>query len=313
MNSRTSSFANFFTAPVLPRRAISIEPQYIAVASVARKRGRITVTNAAFEPLPAGVIEPRFAELNIKDKDRLSGALAHALEKAGLMRERRWSLAIPRKATRTFIIQLDEVPKSNKDRSEVLQWKVERLLEVSMSDLTAAFQRLQPTDGHERYLVVAASNEVLASYEAVLAPLKIEPGFVIPSHLAEAAWLQLEPTARDTLLIAAEPEELTIMFRRGGDFLSLRSVEFATDSVSDEIHRTLVYYMDKLVPDGIPRLETILLIGPQLNVGDVKASCRDLFPMEQQPVVNTLRDERLDSGITWEAIASAAGLAAMGL
>lgn len=313
MKSQISRIVNFFTAPVFPRRAISIEAQQVAVAAVGRKRGAIAVTHAAIQPLPTGLIEPRFTELNIKDKDRVSHAVAQALEKAGLKRERRWSLAIPRKATRTFIVHLDDAPASNRDRMEMLEWKVERLLEVALSDLTAAFQRLQSTNGQERYLAVVASNEVVASYEAVLASLNITAGFVLPAHLAEAAWLQLWPTERDALLFAAEPDHLTVIFMRQGDFLSLRSVELVGESLADEIHRTLVYYLDKLAPHGLPQLDTILLIGSLLNVNQVVASCRDLFPMEQQPTVRTLRDERLGHEISWETVAGAAGLAAMGL
>jgi Tfp pilus assembly PilM family ATPase len=319
MKNRISGLVDYFTAPQLPRRAISIEDQHIAVASVAKRRERLIITGAAREALPFGLIEPRFVEANIKDKDRVSSLIGHAVEKAGLLRERRWSLAIPRKATRTFIIQLDEAPKSKKELAEVLQWRVERLLEVSMSELTAAFQRLSPAGGQDRYLVVAVFNEVVASYEALLAPLKIQPRFVIPAHLAEAAWLQLDETDKDALLIAAEPEELAIVFLRGGDVLSLRSVEFAADTLADEIHRTLVYYLDKLAPQGEsgpePKLGTVLLIGTQLTVGEVEASCGTLFPADRLPIVHTLREEKLDGHgeLTLEAIASAAGLAAMGL
>ncbi len=319
MRSRPTGIIDFFTRPILARRAISIEPHYVAVASVAKKKGRLAITGAGLEPVPSGVIDPRFAELNIKDKDRLTSLIGHAVEKAGLLRQRRWSLAIPRKATRGFILQLDEVPKSTGELAEVLQWKVERMLEVAMTDLTAAFQRLQPTNGHERYLVVASSNEVVASYEAVLEPLNIQPGFVIPTHLAYASWLQIDPTDRDALLIATESEEVTIIFLRRGQFLSIRSVEFDPDSLADEIHRTLVYYLDKLAPQSAsglePQLETVLLIGSQLNVKDVEVSCRTLFPADRLPAVHTLREENLEgySGLTLETIASAAGLAAMGL
>jgi Tfp pilus assembly PilM family ATPase len=277
------------------------------------------ITGAALEPVAPGLIEPRFTELNIKDKDRVSGLIRQAVEKAGLQGARRWSLAIPRKATRTLIIQLDEAPKSSKELAEVLQWKVERLLEVTLSDLTAAFQRLEPINGQPRYLVVAAGLGVLASYEAVLAPMNIQAGFVIPTHLAETAWLQLHKTDQDTLLIAAPGEELTIVFLRGGDFLSIRSVEFDSDSLSDEIHRTLVYYLDRVAPQGEsgpePQLETVLLIGSGLRPEEVEASCQALFSADRQPAVHTLREEKLEGhhGLTLEAIASAAGLAAMGL
>jgi hypothetical protein len=373
----TKNLIRFFTEPPLPPRAISIGAQYVAVAAAGRKGGRLTIRQAALEPVPPGLIEPRFAELNIKDKDRVTHLVAQALEKAGLRPAARFSLAIPRQATRTFIIGLDEVPKSKKELTEVLQWKVERLLEVTMSDLTAAFGALPPTGGGQRYLVVAAVNDILAAYEAVLAPLGIRAGFVVPAHLGEAAWLPLVKTSpgfvvdrgrgsvvkdkdeeqgtigtkdenaavrmrnaelktdstvhhssfivhrsedTDQLLITADAEELTIIFLRGEDFLSIRSVEFTPDSVADEIHRTLVYYLDKLAPRGEsgpePQLETVLLIGAALNVHEVEARARALFsPPGRRPAVQALREEKLGEyeGHRLEAMAAAAALAAMGL
>jgi len=116
--------------------------------------------------------------------------------------------------------------------------------------------------------------------------------------------------------------------------LSIRSVPGASDSLADEVHRTLVYYLDKLAPQGEsgpePQLETVLLIGAPLSVSDVKTSCQTLFPPDCLPAVCTLRDVDRGSWIvdrgssrtptyhesrvtTLEAIAGAAGLAAMGL
>lgn len=324
MKNRASQIIRFFTDLPLPRRGVSIGPDQVAVAAVSKRRpasisSPLRLTGVAVEPVPPGLIEPRFTEPNIKDPDRLSGLLKQALATAGLLRPRRWSLAIPRQATRTFILQLETAPKRKKELAEILQWRIEQLLEVSMSELTASFQRLRPTNGHERYLVVAAVNEVLASYEAVLAPLKIQAGFVVPDHLAESAWLWLDGRDRDALLITASESEVTLIFLRGKDFLSIRSVELDPDSLADEVHRTLVYYLDKLAPTGEagpePQLETVLLIGPPLGVSEVEASCRMLFPDDCVPAVHTLREGDVEgrAGLTLEKISSAAGLAAMGL
>lgn len=332
MSTLTSRIVRYFTRVPLPPRAVSIEADRVAVASVKRRRrGRGTsslhITGAAVEPLPAGVVEPRFSELNIKDRDRLSGAIQRALETSGLRAGGAWSLAIPRQATQTLIVQLDEVPSSKRELAEILQWKVERVLEVSTTDLRVAFQRLLPLNGRERYLAVAGVEEIIRSYEEVLAPLNIRPGLVIPMPLAEVSWLWLDEPQRDGLLVTCDrgPGDPipTVVFTRGQELLAVRTVEAAVGTLADEVHRTLVYYLDKLAPrskaegasNDAPQseLETILLIGEAVSGDDVEASCRALFPPERLPTVYALREIKLveEGDVTLDHLAGAAGLAAM--
>ncbi len=328
----SSRIVRFFTRIPLPPRAISIEAERVAVAAVKRrKRGRgrasLHIAGAAVEPLPEGVLDPRFSELNVKDRDRLSGAIRRALEKSGLRPGGAWSLAIPRRATQTVVVPLEEVPSSKRELAEILQWKVERLLEVSTSDLRVAFQRLLPLNGQERYLAVAGVEEIIRSYEEALAPLNIRPGLVIPAPLGEASWLWLDELQKDGLLVTCDrgPGDPvpTIVFTRGHELLAVRTAESMVGTLADEIHRTLVYYLDKLAPrseaaggsTGAPRpeLEAILLIGEAVSREDVEASCRALFPPDRLPSVHAMKEIKLgdDGDVTLDHLASAAGLAAM--
>lgn len=319
----------FFTRPNLPARAISLRSRRLSAASVSLRKGRLILNRAAVESLPEGILEPRFEEQNIKNRERLVATLRQLLERAGLLGSRRFSLAIPRKATRTFIIQLDEAPKRKKELAALLEWKAERLLEVPMSDVTVAFQRLTsfPSPRHgegqgvrsERFLAVAALNQVVESYESVLEELGLRVGFVVPSHLAETAWLTLNHVKNDALLITADQGEITIIAVRGEDFLSIRSVEVTPETLPDELHRALVYYLDRLSPVGDfgpePQLDLVLLIGETLQTQSVKQFCQSLFPADRIPTVHSLREDRVEGldSINLETLATAAGLAAMGL
>jgi hypothetical protein len=335
---------NFFTQPRLPARAISLRSRRLSAASVSLRKGQLVLNRAAVEPLPEGIIEPHFGEPNIKNRERLVSTLRHMLERAGLLGSRRWSLAIPRKATQTFIIQLDQVPKRKKELIEILEWKAERLLETPLEDITVAFQRLQPVNGSARFLAVAGLTQVLDSYEGVLEELGLRAGFVIPSHLAETAWLSLwrmadgrwrigkqaldEPRLQsaighrpsaigsDALLMTADPTEVTIIFVRANDIVSVRSVEYKPDTLPDEVHRSLVYYLDKLAPDGDAeaRLGLVLLIGEALDPIQVDRFCQELFPADRLPRVHALRENKIDGldSINLEMLATAAGLAALG-
>jgi Tfp pilus assembly PilM family ATPase len=325
-NGINQRLVSFFTRPILPARAISLRSRRLAAAAVSLKKDRLVLNRAAVEPLPEGIIEPRFEDQNIKNRDRLVAALRQLLERAGLAGQRQWSLAIPRKATRTFIIQLDEPPKRKKELLAILEWKAERLLEVPMSELTVAFERLQPAgpaqDGAgraERYLAVAGLNQVLESYQSVLEELGLTVGYVTPSHLAETAWLALSGVRNDALLLTADQTEITIICIRGKDILSIRSVEYAPDTLPDELHRSLVYYLDRLAPSGEdgpdPQLDHILLIGEGLDPQQMKHLCQSLFPSDKLPHVRALRQDKVEGldSLNLELLATAAGLAAMGL
>lgn len=332
---RVSGLKSFFSEPRWPRQAIQLGSRMIAVASAARKQAGPVLRRAALEAVPPGLIEPRFAEINIKDRDHITRCVQRALEKAGCAAQRDWSLALPRQTTGTFVIELEEVPATRRELIEMLQWKVETLLGVSPSELTAAFEALPPLGRRQAYLVVVALNDILASYEAVLAPLGLRVPLVMPAHLAEAAWLRMVTggsgvtsrgagyqsrvtghgsQATDSLLLSAEADQLSIVFLRDGHVLSVRSVSSQPEAMADEVHRTLCYYLDRLAAAGPsdlgseredgskPSLETVLLIGKALSVSDVQASCRTLFPASAQPTVWTLKDvaERFGMGSGWE-------------
>lgn len=245
----------FFTRPPLPSTGVSIHRRAVAVACTRHARGKLFVQQAAVEPLAAGVIEPAFDGVNIKNRDALGEALGRALTGAGLKRRSRWCMALPAAACRMFSLDLDDVPDNVKELAQILEWKAERFLGMAAGELALACERIMsgPTGG--RFLVVAVRTDVLTAYESVLTDLGLHPGWVVPVPIAEAGWLLHNAKEGDSLLVSYEDELVTFVFARGDAVLGVRAIPCSPDVLLDEIHRTLAYYQDKLRPARI--------VGPQ--------------------------------------------------
>ena len=241
----------FFTRPPLPSTGVSFHRHAVAVACTRRAKGKLFIRRAAVEPVPAGVIEPAFDGVNIKNRDALGEALGRALTSAGLKRRARWCMALPAAACRMFLLDLDEVPPDAKELAQILEWKAERFLGMAAGELVLACERIvsRPTGG--RFLVVAVRTDVLTAYESVLTGLGLHPGWVVPVPIAEAGWLFHSAKAGDSLLVSYEDELVTFVFARGGAVLAVRAIPCSPDALLDEIHRTLAYYQDKLRPASV--------------------------------------------------------------
>jgi len=236
----------FFTRPPLPPTGLSIHRRSVAVAATRWVKGKLHIHRAAVEPLPAGVLEPTFEAVNIKNREALSDAIRRALKHAKLERRKRWCLAIPSAACRLFSLDLEEVPADARELAQILQWKAERFLGTAASELTLGGQRIISGPSGGRYLVVAVRTDVLTAYESILTGLGLRPGWVVPAAIAEIGWLIPNGTHGDALLVSYEDEVATFLFTRGDAVLAVRSISCSPEMLLDEVHRTLAYYQDKL-------------------------------------------------------------------
>jgi hypothetical protein len=242
---------DFFTQPQLPPRALSIGRKEIAVADVRWKKGNLVVNRAAVGVVPDGAIEPSFDGINVKNKAELTKALGKVIEAAGLARQKKWSVVIPQAVCRTFILDLDQAPARKKELAQVIEWKVERFVGVAASELTVAVQALSSAGTTRRFLVVVALNEAVAAYESACSGLGLQVGHLVPTNVAEAGWLLMKAGEGDAMLVSLEGDLLSMVFSRDREVLATRAVTCSPESVADEIHRTLVYYQDKLSGDAV--------------------------------------------------------------
>ncbi|HYY42955.1 MAG TPA: hypothetical protein VE775_09505, partial [Pyrinomonadaceae bacterium] len=86
--------------PRLPSAAVGLTGESAAVVALDRRRDALVVRRAGFVPLPEGLVRPGFEESNVADVAELADVLGELVRSTGLMKRRRWSVALPEAATR---------------------------------------------------------------------------------------------------------------------------------------------------------------------------------------------------------------------
>ena len=279
------------------------------------RRGSSSLRRAATVALPDSLIRPSFDEPNISDPRELSAALKDLATSAGLLKQKRWSVALPDAASRTLIINLESEPASRAELEEVLTWKMERGFGASLDELSISRERLPAnSQGRDRYLVVATQTAVLAEYEGALHALGWRAGLIVPRHIGEGQWLTMNGTRGDSLLLSSSEKGFTAVVFRGKKPVIVRTVSCDPHECEDELYRLLLFYRDRRggeaeTGEGLSR---VLVVGELLSKGRTveivnETLGADLRSLEAQDLGLQLATREL----SFDAIAAPAGLATL--
>src|SRR6476661_2119346 len=88
--------------PRFPASAVGIDSSHASVVQLDRSRAGFQIKRAAEINLPPGLV------------------------RAGLLRQRKWSVTLPETSIRAAVLALDAAPASRRELEEVLEWKIER-------------------------------------------------------------------------------------------------------------------------------------------------------------------------------------------
>lgn len=309
---------NSLVTPRFPAAAVGLEAGEASAVLLERRRGLFTLKRAATITLPLGLIRPSFDEANIADLNELADALAQLITSAGLLRQKRWSVALPGAATRSVIVTLETTPTSRAELDEVLRWKMERSFGHAVEELRVAHERLKPdAQGRARYIAVAVRLSVLAEYETVFAALGWRAGLILPRHVGEMQWLERRGVpVGDGLLVSSHSEGFTAVVIRGTQPLAVRAIICDPEDRDDELYRLLLFYRDRLAaPDeavDAHSLERLLSLGEGLkreHVGEIVNETLgiNLHALDAADVGLTLPS----ADLSFDSIAAPAGLATM--
>jgi hypothetical protein len=277
--------------------------------------GSSSLRRAATVALPESLIHPSFDEPNISDPTELSAALTDLATSAGLLQQKRWSVALPETTSRTLIVTLETEPASQAELEEVLTWKMERGFGASLDELSISRERL-PADsqGRERYLVIATHAAILAEYESVMHALGWRAGLIVPRHIGEGQWLTMNGAPGDALLLSSSEKGFTAVVFRGKQPLIVRTVTCDPHECEDELYRLLLFYRDRRggEAEAGQRLARVLVVGDLLSkdrtceiVNETLGA--DLRSLEAEDLGLQLATRKL----SFDAIAAPAGLATL--
>jgi hypothetical protein len=261
--------------------------------------------------LPPGLITPSFDEPNIQSPDELAEIITQTAEAAGLANKKRWSVALPDAAARTLVVTLEETTYNSRELSEILGWKIERVIAAPLSELRISRQRMSPAAQQARYLVTVANNRVLSQYESVFAAVGWKAGTLLPRHLGEAQWLMWDEAPGDKILVSGNRSGFTSLILRNGEPVLLRTCVCDRQSQADELHRFALYYRDRLNGAGGAVLSRMLTTGG-IDLIEARRAIADAT--DSEPLSIDAAEFGVDlagEAIRFDHLAGAAGLATL--
>lgn len=309
--SITSSLWRFFATASLPRVAAGFINNQVVLLSLNRRRGRYHIDRVAHTSLPKTLLNPDFSSTNIAEVGSLATLIKQATERAGLKWQTRWSVALPEATVRSLIVNLETKPTDKDELTNMLSWKVERIVGVPTSRLQVVQQKIGGGN-NQRYLVTVVEKAVLNEYEAVFQRLGWHVGFIAPRHIGEANWLTHLNVPGDKMLVSYNESGFVAVVMRGTDPLVIRSHNCLLDERDNELYRLATYYREKLRPEvNVPL--TVLVLGDDAERQLTEATFNDALQDRSFRFINT-KDLGLDIGdpqLSFSDVASVAGLAAL--
>ncbi|MHB8095324.1 MAG: type IV pilus biogenesis protein PilM [Candidatus Aminicenantales bacterium] len=156
-------------------------------------------------PLPAGAVRPALDRKNMEDPSPLESVIRNGMVQLGLSGGSA-SVLIPESSTRTFVLNLDSSPVSDKEREKIIRWRVGKQMPSLPDDARFAHQIFRSGDT-ERILVTLARASVIGEYEDVFARCRLQAGYVAPPSMS---LLNFIPSSRSEAFLAVNAEEETL-------------------------------------------------------------------------------------------------------
>ncbi|HWC66138.1 MAG TPA: hypothetical protein VG777_08645, partial [Thermoanaerobaculia bacterium] len=172
-----------------------------------------------------------------------------AARRAGPGALRRASVVIPDAWARTMTLDFDLLPPGRKERTDMVHWKLKKLLPGRVDDLEVSFAEIAKTGEGARLLVSASPRETIRSIEAGFAASGVRVGRLQPATLALFNGLDrrlAKAAGGDYLLLHRSRGTSSLLIARGGHPLFYRQKSTAVDAVDDaqEIRLSLSYYTE---------------------------------------------------------------------
>jgi hypothetical protein len=245
-----SSFWNFLSAPQLPKVALGFNDTSVTLVSIKKRRGNYLLDRFADVSLPKGLLNPEFDLLNIKDMSSFVDLLTHASEQAGLLRQSRWSVALPEGTARSIIVHFDNTPTSAAELDEMIGWKVERLISIPKSQVRLIYQQIGNDKKAPKYLVSVVHEGVITQYEQAFHKLGWQAGMILPRHLSEVLWLVNLPNTKELsnrILISYNQAGFVAVAVQKDQPLMIRVVNCLPNEQENEVYRLATYYREKVL------------------------------------------------------------------
>jgi Type IV pilus assembly protein PilM len=247
---------DLFQTPA-PDVAVEIDHTHVAAAKLGWRAGQAVIVSHASEALPAGLINPGLAALNISDVPSLSKAIGRVLAQVG-GRPSQVSLVVPDTVAKVSLLKLEKVPARAADLQELVRWQVRKTAPFPIEQAVLSISPgASGADGSSEFVVALSRSDVVHQYEQACLMAGAHAGLVDLSTFSvlNGILAGATPPAADWLLVHVTDTYLTLAVMRDRSLLFFRNRgEEAEGTLADLIHQTAMYYEDRLSGGGFARV-----------------------------------------------------------
>ena len=236
-----------------PATAVSVAPGRVTAVQVETGRHGTLVCGHARATLPAEIVTPAVHGPNLADPPALTDALDDVLGRLP-RRPRRIALLLPDGAAKVALVRFAKVPARTADLDEMIRWQVHKTVPFGVDEAQMDWMRGRLTaDGEQEFVVALAQRAVVEEYERVCTAARTHAGLIEPlslSLLSTAVARGAGDGGTDWLLVHIGSGASTLAIVRGRHPLLFRTVAANGEALGDLVHRTAMYYEDRLAGSG---------------------------------------------------------------
>jgi hypothetical protein len=164
---------------------------------------------------------------------------------------KRAAVVVPSGWTRTYLLEFDELPRSQAEIEQVVRWRLKKLLPVQASDLRISLVPVQSENGSKPLLCMVGVDRALAALESAFSEVGVEPGMITTRAFA----LTQFSTSGARLLVQHEEAFLSLVLSKDDRPLLVRSKPLARstssgESIRRELNLALGYIRETLGVTG---------------------------------------------------------------
>lgn len=240
------NWERFLTSPP-PSTGWVFDSETVAIAH----RSKTQEIHCAAEELPAGSLDVGPVGLQAVNDDALGPVLARL--KGAAEGTDSAAVIVPTSWLRSFLIDVDRVPRRDDELQDIVRWRLKKLLPVPPAELRLSVVRLPEIEGQRRVLVMAGIERAIGAIEACYATIGIEVGLITTRLFALVPRLVGETAA--TLVVQHEESFLSLLLLVDGTPRLLRTKPLARSDVNltvvlREASLTLGFVRESIGIDG---------------------------------------------------------------
>lgn len=224
-----------------PLFAFELSEAGVAHAQRRRKDG----PSIGFRPFSAPAIHVSPVRENIVDPELLGAHIA-ALPTVDGKRRGDAAVILPDYSTRVALLDFDSFPKDPTEQMALVRFRLKKAVPFDTESAAVSYQARKGAGKTTEVLVAAASQEIVAKYEAPFRAAGYQPGYITTSMLAA---LDLLPKSGLQVCAKIGGHNLTVAVCRGRLPRLVRCVEvdhFTAEEVMGVLYPTFAYAEDEL-------------------------------------------------------------------